>query len=45
MGGATQEEVRYNRNAIFHALGEQDRNTPGQGTGRLDRSGEGRLYA
>ena len=24
MGGATQEEVRYNRNAIFHALGEQD---------------------
>ncbi len=30
MGGATQEEVRYNRNAIFHALGEQDPEHPGQ---------------
>ena len=30
MGGATQEEVRYNRNAIFHALGSKTRNTPGQ---------------
>ena len=28
MGGATQEEVRYNRNAIFHALGEQDPEHP-----------------
>ena len=28
MSGATQEEVRYNRNAIFHALGEQDPERP-----------------
>ena len=42
MGGATQEEVRYNRNAISTPWGSKTRNIPRPaGTGRLDRSGEG----
>lgn len=47
MGGATQEEVRYNRNAIFHGPGGARPGTsPGQpGPAAWTGAVRGRLYA